>query len=265
MPSLATRAVLLSFTLACVFAQHKRGFDVATIKPNSEKDNRFMMPGGPQGGTYRATGVTLKMLIMYAYGVRAAFQVAGGPNWIGTERWDIQAKVEGETPVTRDLFLQMLRDLLEDRFQLKARRESKEMPIYELVVAKNGPKLTPHSGGVPKPEERLRIRYGSLQFRQGTPAGLAFQLSVQLGRTVIDKTGLTGEYDFTLVWSPEPGQGGLEAIGLPPDPNLPPPPTDLNRPSIFNAVQEQLGLRLESQKGPVEMIIIDSAEKPSEN
>ncbi|HYL39521.1 MAG TPA: TIGR03435 family protein [Bryobacteraceae bacterium] len=265
MPSLATRAVLLSFTLVCVLAQPKKGFEVATIKPNAEKDNRFMMPGGPQGGTYKATGVTLKMLIMYAYGVRAAFQVAGGPSWIGTERWDIQAKVAGETPVTRDQFLQMLRDLLEDRFQLKARRESKEMPVYELVVAKNGPKLTPHTGGAPKPEDRIRIRYGSLQFRQGTPAGLAFQLSVQLGRTVIDKTGLTGEYDFNLEWAPEPGQGGLEGIGLPPDPNLPLAPADPNRASIFIAIQEQLGLHLESQKGPVEMVVIDSVEKPSAN
>ena len=223
-----------------------------------------MMPGGPQGGTYRATGVTLKMLIMYAYGVPAAFQVSDGPSWVGNERWDIQAKVEGPAP-SRDEFVTMLRSLIEDRFQLKVRRETKEIPVYELVVAKGGSKLTPHSVDPPKPEDRMRMRYGSLRFQESGVGQLAYQLSLQLGRRVIDKTELTGKYDFTLEWAPEPGQGGLEAIGLPSDPNLKPPPVDPNRPSIFTALQEQLGLRLDSAKGPVDMILIESAEKPSAN
>jgi len=257
------RIILFYGAIACLFAQSKK-FDVASIKPNAEKDNRFMMPGGPQGGTYRATGVTLKMLIMYAYGVPAAFQVSGGPSWIGTERWDIQAKVEEETP-PRDRFLQLLRALLEDRFQLKVRRETKEMPVYELAVAKSGSKLKPHSGDPPKPEDRLRVGFGSMRFQDCGLGLLAYQLSLQLGRKVTDKTGLTGQYDFTLEWAPEPGQGGLESIGLPPDPSLKFPPTDPNRPSIFTAIQELLGLRLDSEKGPVDMIVIDSVERPSEN
>ena len=257
-------AILFAVAICCVFAQAKSEFEVATIKPNTEKDNRFMMPGGPRGGTYRATGVTLKMLIMYAYGVPTAFQVSGGPSWVGNERWDIQAKVDGEKP-SRDQFVEMLRRLIEDRFRLRVGRETKEMPVYELAVAKSGSKLPLHSGGPPKPEERMRMGFGSMRFQDSGLGLLAYQLSLQLGRKVIDKTGLTGQYDFTLEWAPEPGQGGPESIGLPPDPNFRLPPGDQNRPSIFTAVQEQLGLRLDSQKGPVDMIVIDSVEKPSEN
>ena len=257
------RAILFAAAIPCLFAQSKK-FDVATIKPNAEKDNRFMMPGGPQGGTYRATGVTLKMLIMYAYGVPAAFQVSGGPSWVGNERWDIQAKTEGQTP-SRDQFVDMLRALIEDRFQLKVRRETRDMPVYDLALAKSGSKLKLHSGDPPKPEDRLRMGFGSMRFQDSGLALFAHQLSLQLGRKVIDKTGLTGRYDFSLEWAPEPGQGGLEAIGLPPDPNFRPPPADPNRPSLFTAIQEQLGLRLDSEKGPVDMIVIDSVSKPTEN
>ena len=258
------RAVLFITGVACAFAQPKRQFEVASIRPTADKTNQFMMPGGPHGGTYRATGITLKMLIMYAYGVPAAFQVAGGPSWIGNERWDIQAKVEEET-TSRDQFVEMLRGLIEDRFRLKVRRETKKMPVYELLVRKSGAKLEPHTGDPPRPEDHLRMGVGSMRFLDSGLDLLVYQLSLQVGRKVIDKTGLTGRYDFTLEWAPEPGQGGPESIGLPPDPNLRPPPADPNRPSIFAAVQEQLGLRLDSHKGPVDLIVIESVEKPSAN
>ena len=257
-------ALFFALLGAPLCAEQKTQFDVATVKPTSDKTNQFMMPGGPQGGTYRATGVTLKMLIMYAYGVPAAFQVSGGPSWVGNERWDIEAKVD-EGKVQRDEFVPMLRSLIEERFQLRVRRETNEMPTYALVVAKNGSRLVTHSGAAPTREDRMRTRFGWMQFRESGLGPLAYQLSLQLGRKVIDKTSLTGRYDFTLEWAPEPGQGGLEAIGLPPDPNLKPPPADPNRPSIFTALQEQLGLRLESSKGQVDMIVIESVEKPSEN
>jgi bla regulator protein blaR1 len=261
-----TRLATLAIALTCAlcFAQSKKEFDVATVKPTADKDNNFMLRR-PQNGTFSATGVTLKMLIMSAYEVNA-YQVSGGPSWIGTQRWDIQAKAEGATGLMpRDQFDEVLRALIEDRFRLKTRRESKDMPVYELVVAKNGSKLSPHTGDPAKPQDRVRMGYGSLRFQQARIAGLVFQLSVQLGRTVIDKTGLTGEYDFALAWLPEPGQGGPESIGLPPQALPSPAPSDPNRPSIFTAIQEQLGLRLDSQRGPVDMIVIDSVEKPTEN
>jgi uncharacterized protein (TIGR03435 family) len=264
LPRYIAAAVLLALTSGSVAAQASREFEIATIKPNSEKDNRFMLRY-PQGGTFTATGVTLKMLIMSAYEVQS-FQVSGGPSWIGAQRWDIQAKADGiEGRMPRNQFDDMLRALIEKRFQLKTRRESEEMPVYRLVVAKNGPKLVPHTGDAPKPGDALRMGYGSLQFQKARMASLAFQLSVQLGRPVIDATGLTGEYDFALDWTPEPGQGGLEAIGLPPAADPPPPAVDKGSPSIFTAIQEQLGLRLDSNKAPVDVIVIDAAAKPSEN
>lgn len=257
-------AILFAAAIPCVFAQPKKEFDVASIKPSAKNDTRFML-GPPRGGTFSATGVTIKMLIMSAYQVNA-YQVSGGPSWIGAERWDIQAKTEAPGGfMPRDQFDALLRALLASRLQLKVRRETRKMPVYALVVAKGASKLMPHSGDPPKPEDRMRVGFGSMRFQDSRLGLLAYQLSLQLGRTVIDKTGLTGAYDFTLEWAPEPGQGGPESIGLPPDPSLKFPPADPNRPSIFTAVQEQLGLRLHSEKGPVGMIVIDSVSRPTEN
>lgn len=258
-------ALLLAMAIPGVVAQSKTGFDVASIKPNAEKDSRFMMRP-PQNGRFMATGVTLKMLIMSAYDVQA-FQISDGPSWVGTERWDIEAKAEDAPAgfMPRERFNELLRNLLEDRFQLKVRRESKEMPIYELELAKNGPKLKPHSSDRGQSRESMRVGYGMISDQKARIATLAFRLSALLGRTVVDKTGLKGEYDFTLEWSLDPGQGGPESVGLPPSSNVPASPADPDRPSIFTAVEEQLGLRLESQKGPVDIITIDTVSKPSEN
>jgi uncharacterized protein (TIGR03435 family) len=234
-------------------------YDIVAIKPNRDNDDRWRFRGGPN---FNATGVTLKFLIAEAYHVRA-YQISGGPSWIAMERWDIRAKAEGlEGRLQRDQFDAMFRALLADQFQLKVRSESKEMPVYALVVGKNGSRLTPHTGEAAAGTSNSGR--GSLSVKKGGTAALARMLSLQLGRTVIDKTDLKGEYDFKLEWAYEPGQGGPEAFGLPPDPPRP-APVDTNGPSIFTAVQEQLGLRLVSQKGPVEIIVIDRAEKPSEN
>ena len=231
-------------------------FEVASIRPNAADDNRFMFRGGP-GLT--AAGVTLKFLVVHAYDV-LAYQISGGPGWMSTDRWDIRAKAGNiKIRLQSEQFLTMLRALLADRFQLKVHSETKEMSVYALVVAKNGPKLTPRSG----PSQDTRVGWGSLSLQKGGTAALAYWLSRQLGRTVIDKTELKGEYNFKLEWQPEPG-GGVEALGLPPNPQ-PSQPADTNRPSIFTAVQEQLGLRLDARKRPVEIIIVDHAERPSEN
>lgn len=234
-------------------------FEVATIKPNASNDNRVMLRMQP-GGRFVASGVTLKMLIGEAYNVRE-FQITNAPGWVSAERYDINAKAEGAPDrMTPDQLRPMIKALLEDRFQLKTHNETKEMPVYELVVGKNGPKLTANAG---EPGPMIRMGRGQLNGKKVSMTMLARQLSQQLGRTVIDKTDLKGEYDFTLEWTPEPGQGGGPFGGPPPADAI--PAADSSGPTLFTAVQEQLGLRLESQKGPVQMLAIDSISKPTEN
>jgi uncharacterized protein (TIGR03435 family) len=260
------RRLFLSTSLISVLGRTQTlplKFDVATVKANAANDNRFMIRPLPGGGL-TITGVPLKMLIMEAFDVRA-FQVSFGPGWMSADRWDIETKtegVQGQLPIGQTL--KMLQALITERFHLEVHHETKQMTIYALVVGKNGSKLTPHTGEPPQPTDRLRVRSGSISAKQIGIAALARQLTLQLGRQVIDKTGLTDKYDFKLEWSPDPGQGGPESIGLPPDARLP-PPAESNGPSIFTAVQEQLGLRLDAQKGPVDIIVIDRAERPDEN
>jgi uncharacterized protein (TIGR03435 family) len=155
--------------------------------------------------------------------------------------------------------------LLEDRFQLKVLSETKEMPVFALVVATSGSKLIPHAGEAIPYGQRFRLGLGLYSVKQGNIAMFVTELTRQLWRPVIDKTDLKGEYDFTLEWTPQPGQGGPESLGLPPQPLESAPPVNPDGPTIFSALQEQLGLRLDSQKGSVEVIVIERVEKPSEN
>jgi uncharacterized protein (TIGR03435 family) len=259
----ATRMLVWAAALASSLAQSpgsRKQFDVAAVKPTASTDGHFELRD-PVGGNFTATGVTLKMLIMRAYRVHS-FQVSGDPDWAHNERWDIRAKAEGEEGrMPSAQFEEMLRTLLEERFQLKINRETREMPVYALLVAKNGPKLNLAVGGSPG----VQMRPGSITFTKSSTASLAAQLSLIAGRVVIDKTGLTGAYDFELHWAQEPGQGSPEAFGLPPVASDAPPPVDSNSPSMFTALQEQLGLRLDPQKGTVEILVIDHVEKASEN
>jgi uncharacterized protein (TIGR03435 family) len=238
-------------------------FTVASIKPNKSSDDRFMLRPQPGGGL-TATGVTLKTLIMFGYGV-AAYQISGAPNWVGVDRWDIEAKTEGvQGRLPPDQFNVLLRRLIEDRFQLKSRRQTKKMPVYALVVTKSGFKLKPRPDESPVPRPQTQFGYGSAKFQAESVAGLAGTLTLNLGRPVIDRTSVKGSYDFTLEWTPAPDEGGPQAIGLPPRAE-PSRPADSNAPSIFTALQEQLGLKLESAKGPVEVMVIDHVERPTEN
>ncbi len=234
------------------------------------------------GGRYSASGVTLKMLMQQAYEVKE-FQISGGPSWISTAAFDINAKAENPE-VNREQLKLMLQSLLAERFQLKFHRETRDLPIYALVVGKNGHKLhfsdvQPDRDGAPpkapnagdggthvtggKPVgAMMSMGRGQLDAQMAPMSALVNMLAQQLGRPVIDKTDLKGSYDFKLEWTPDEsalrhigGGGGADA----------PPPADSSGPSIFTAVQEQLGLRLESQRGPVEILVIDSVEKPSGN
>lgn len=259
-------------------------FEVASIKP-ADPDSRNSGIRVIPGGGLQLTNIPLRMLVTFAYNVQR-FQVSGGPDWIDKEKYDILAKPEhpegpsdlkkvsdGDFKVLEEQLRERARSLLAERFQLAVHRETKEGPIYALVVAKGGPKLTEskEQGAGPR---HMMLGRGRLNVQRSSTEMLAKSLADSLGRPVIDRTGLTKNYDFELNWTPEPGEGGNFGPGGPGGPGGPPPPgeklertstPDLSGPSIFTAVQEQLGLKLESTKGPVPMIVIDKMEKPSAN
>jgi bla regulator protein blaR1 len=258
-------------------------YDVASIKPNKSADNIFRLMYSPDG--LSGSGVTLHMLIRNAYQVEDN-QILGAPAWLNSERYDVEAKMESSVAEEmrklsddqrRTERQQMLQGLLADRFKLTIRRETKELPVYALTIGKNGPKLREakpgdtYPNGIKGPDGVGRAGFMRMGRGELTAQGLSVSsvvrlLSQQLGRTVIDKTGLTGNYDFTLKWTPDESQGGMlrGPEGSRPQTESAPEP-DSAGPSIFTAIQEQLGLKLESQKGPVEVLIIDHVEKPSEN
>ena len=246
-----------------VSAAYAQKFEVASIKPNATNDHRVMMRMAP-GGRVNMSGVTVRQLISQAFNVRD-FQISGGPSWIGSDAWDIQAKAEDGAGdrVPRETMQAMLRNLLLDRFGLKVREESKETSGYALLPAKNGPKLkaSESAGG---PQGMVRMGRGMINTQGATMAMLVQQLSQHLGKPVVDKTGIEGRFDIELRWTPEPGQG-LPGLGGPPPPPDALPPADPNGPTIFTAVQEQLGLRLDSQKTTVPLIVIEAVSKPTEN
>jgi uncharacterized protein (TIGR03435 family) len=251
-------------------------FEVASIKPDKSDSGREGLMFTPTGLT--AKNISLKRLIEEAYGVQDN-EISGGPNWLDSKKYDIEAKVNGSavdelSKLSLDQRKLMLQPLLADRIQLKYHRETKELPTYTLILAKNGPKLQESkSGGIgPGGTEGphfMRITGRGQLSAQGVPLEFFVQmLSQQLGRQVLDKTGLMGTYDFTLQWAPAPdesrGPMSRAAEGGDQGPDHAPPP-DSSGPSIFTAIQDQLGLKLESQKAPVEVLVIDHVETPSEN
>lgn len=271
--------VLACLSLRIVFAQ---SFEVASIKPAAPmQSGRIMigMRGGPgtdDPGQMTFTNASIEDLILSAYDVKS-YQVTG-PNWLETARFDVNAKVPaGATKAESRI---MLQHLLAERFKLVLHRSTKEASIYALLVAKNGPKLKESAaeqvnqpgtvrGGMTMmvaPGGRMRM------VAQGTTLPkLVDALGMQVDRPIVDMTGLTGTYDITLEFAPDPAilQSKMAAMGMPP------PPPDGGSPSvqdngplatIFTALPEQLGLRLEARKGPVELLVIDSVEKtPTEN
>jgi uncharacterized protein (TIGR03435 family) len=272
----------------------RKSFEVASIKPSAAEPGMVRIGISP-GGRYTASGVTVRMLIQQAYDVRE-FQISGGPGWLGSDRFDIAATAD--TPnVDRELIKGLLQSLLAERFGLQLRRETKELPIYALVVGKDGHRLhkseiQPDAGGEGGPAGRpqpgspeslgrgadgnapappkgsmVRMGRGQVSAQMATLSAFASLLGSQLGRPVLEKTGLTGYYDFDLAWTPEETEGNAGLFGQKPPSDAPPIALESHStgPSIFTAVREQLGLRLESQKGPVEILVIDRVEKPSEN
>lgn len=229
-----------------VFAQttSRLTFEVASVKP-SGPDDRMMFRLQP-GGRYIATAVTLKTIVSNAYAT-PEFSIRGSPAWGGSEKYNIEAKVgiplKPWPDSTRQLS-EMLQSLLEERFRFAFHRETRQEIIYELVTAKGGPKLQAAKEGE---SPGFGTEIGRMRSMAVPLSVFTATLSDMLGRTVLDKTGLTGKFDYTVSYAPD---------GAPPDDD---------RPSLFTALEQQLGLRLESAKGPVEFLVIDHAEKPDTN
>lgn len=254
-------------------------FEVASIKPSARGQQGMYVRPSPSG--LSVENMPVKEMMVLAWGIQP-FQIAGGPSWTESARYDISAKSEHKSTLA-ELFL-MLQSLLEERFQLRIHHVTRQLPLYELVVAnkngKLGPQLTKsrcieydpsRPAPPPAPSER-RVLYcdgastgpGSVRMNGVRIARFTTVLGRILGRTVVDKTGLTGKYDIEARWTPDQAQLMSLYAGAPP--GLPaPPPFDPNGPSIFTALQEQLGLKLISQKGPVDILVIDHVERPSEN
>jgi uncharacterized protein (TIGR03435 family) len=274
--------VVLAITAFALFAQPaaRPKFEVASIKPSLE---RSLMNVRPFPGRLTANA-TVRLLMQNAYTMQP-FQIVGGPAWIDSERYDIEAKADGNASRAQ-IFLK-LQSLLEDRFHLKVRREARELPVYSLVAVRSGLKLpAPKEGGCVSPEPGASEWAGGRMAppQQGQPAappcgsvrialesaGARMQggkilmpeliriLSMALGRAVVDKTGFNGQFDIQLDFLPDETTAALP----PPPPGASP---EFKNPSILVALQEQLGLRLESTKGPVDVIVIDQVERPSAN
>jgi uncharacterized protein (TIGR03435 family) len=234
-------------------------FEVASLKP-SQPGGRGGIRPAPGGERYLATNVPLKLLITVAYRVKPD-QVLGGPDWINTDTYDMNAKAE--RPSTAEELHLMLQDLLADRFKLKFHKETKELPIYVLTVDKSGSKLKPHeasSAGDPWIDQTVeQLLHVTWNGRFVPMDYLAWRLGQILDRPVVDQTRLKGGYDFEMKFTREPPPGMPEGAlinGV---------AVDTSGARIFEALQKQLGLKLEAQKGPVDILVIDHAEKPIEN
>ena len=256
-------------------------YEAASVKPNKSGVQGSSIRRFP-GGRLQATNMPLRALITFAYQVQG-FQLVDDPTWIRNENFDIVAKMEGDPPPVMpgtgpDPHMVAMRTLLAERFKLAVRRETREMDIYALVLArpdgKLGPALKPTTqdcaamiaaarGGPPPgppPGPNSPVVCGMRGLPGRLVAGampmslLASNLSGQVQRIVVDRTGLSGAWDFEITFAPE--------RPLNPPPGVEFPPADPNAPSLFTAMQEQLGLKLQSTKGPVEVLVVDHVEQP---
>jgi len=250
---MVTRRFAIVLLSAALYAQAQQTepalprFAAASLKANTSVRNGMGNKFDPEMA--RWTNTPLQNLIEAAYRLRD-YQVVGGPNWLRSDKWDIDARTDG--PTTRTQRNQMLQTLIVERFGLKFHREMKDIPGYVLVIAKNGTKLHEvKEGEVSSIPTGTTVQSGLIIGHQVRMMDWVGLFASVLGCPFEDNTGLTGKYEFKLEWAPDESQpnGGGEA------------PADPNRPSIFAALQEQLGLKLEVKKFPVEMFVIDHVDR----
>jgi uncharacterized protein (TIGR03435 family) len=233
-------------------------FEVATIKPsNPAATGKLFTVKGRQVITINTTA---NDLISLAFDVHAR-QIVGGPPWMENEKFDINGQPQGQGMPNQTQLKEMVRKLLEDRFKLVLRRDTRELPVYAIVPAASGPKLTRNDTNPDGLPSLLFKGLGVLPAVNASMADFArvMQTAV-LDRPVVDRTGLSGRYDFTLTWTADESQFRNMGVRVPPpsnDPNAPP--------GLFTAVQEQLGLRFQSANAPVDVFVVDGVERPSEN
>jgi uncharacterized protein (TIGR03435 family) len=233
-------------------------FEVATIKPSMpDRPGKLFTVKGRQVITINTT---VNDLMTFAYELHAR-QITGGPAWMDTEKYDVTGQPQGQGVPNLTQLRAMVRQLLADRFKLVFHRDTKELSVYAIVVGNGGPKLTKNDTNPNGLPSLLFKGLGVLPAMNATMADLAgvMQTAV-LDRPVVDKTGLPGRYDFTLTWTPDESQFSGLGVRVPApsgDPNAPP--------GLFTALQEQLGLKLDSTKAPVEVLVVDRVDKPSDN
>ena len=243
----------LGATMWCVspVLAQTQSFEVVSIRPNNSGSRASRTSSGPDG-SLKATNTNLRELIRLSYDL-FDYQLVGGPDWINTARFDVEAKAEAG--LAEPDVLAMTRSLLEDRVHLKVHRETRELPIFLLTPSKDGPKLQqtvegrPGPGGL-KPGMSRRSATGAGGEMSGSGISMAKLIEglvSHVGRPISDRTNLAGTFDFVLKWSGVAAPAGSDA------------------PSLFTALEEQLGLKLEPSKGPVEVLVIDSVDKPTEN
>ena len=241
-------------------------YDVVSIRENRSGSNTMSIRGG--GASFVATNVNLTTLLMNAYNIRRDI-MSGLPGWANSTSFDVNAKISDPDiaamkNLPREQRQAMLVTLLQDRFHLRAHIETKTLPVYDLVIAKGGSKLKenaalptessdPNNGPSRPKSGSMRISNSEMTAVGIPTSNLAANLAFQVERNVIDKTGLTGKYDFTLKWTPTELEGKPNGL------------TDNPAPDLFTALQEQLGLKLEPSKGPVDTLVIDHVEMPTEN
>jgi uncharacterized protein (TIGR03435 family) len=258
----ASMAVVVAAASAQPAAAPAPTFDVASIhlSPPSS-DGHHHIYNDPHASLFRTGNLSLRDLIQYAYALPKS-QILGGPDWLDSTMFDIDAKSDPSVDTqlhalsddeARSRKRLMVQALLIDRFALTTHTETRQLPLFDLVLAKGGPKFQPNNAvgnTIDSGNTRLHV-----SGTDNTVAVLARELSQVLGRVVLDQTGLTGRYDLKLRWTPD--NSPTPMLNGAPDPNPPP--------DIFTALQEQLGLKLESSRGPVPVLVIDHVAMPSEN
>jgi uncharacterized protein (TIGR03435 family) len=233
------------------------GVEVATIKPTKPDEQNFMLMF--RGGRFQTTNVSLSKLLAFSYGVQEK-QLVGLPPWAETDKYDINAKPNVDGTPNRAQFQGMVQKLIADRFKFSFHRDKRDLSVYVLSVAKTGPKLTETESQDGHPGFSIQ-GLGVISIRDANMTEFASMMQeTVMDRPVVDQTGLTGRYDFTLNWTPDESQFGGMAGRLPP-----PADNAAPAPNLYTAIQEQIGLKLDATKAPADVMVIDHVEKPSEN